>query len=193
MKRLAYLALALTVVVLLPACGTQKKAAETSISAAETAYNGIKDQAMNIAPDSAKVIEDAITTAKANVEKGDFKAALEGTKDLPAMVKMMGDNLPAMQAEMQKNWDGMNAGLTGAVAALDKKIGPMKRPMPGMDKAKFDAAKTTLADIKTKWGEAQTAMQGGKMAEAMMLAGQVKTGAVDLMTTFKMPVPKDLQ
>jgi hypothetical protein len=189
MKRLVCLAVALTVVLLLPACGTQKKAAETAISGAETAYNGIKDQAMSVAPDSAKIIEDAIAAAKADVEKGDFKAALEASKDLPAQVQALGAGLAAKQAELQTAWEALNTDLPGAVAALDKKLGAMKRPLPGMDKAGLEAAKTSLADLKTKWGEAQTAMQGGQWAAAVAKGDEVNTAATALMATLKMPMP----
>jgi len=193
MKRFALLALALATVLLLPACGMQKKAAETAISAAQTAYDAVKEQAMNIAPDQAKTIEDAIASAKANVEKGDIKAALEATKDLPAKVKEMSDGLAARQAELQKTWEGLNAALPGAVASLGKKMDALKKPPAGMDQAKFDAAKTAMTDMRTKWGEAMVAMQGGKWAEATTKAGEVKAGAVALMTELKMAVPEALK
>jgi hypothetical protein len=193
MKRFVPLALALTVLLLVPACGMQKKAAETAISGVESAYNAIKEQAMNVAPDQAKTIEDAIAAAKAAAEKGDFKAALETTKDLPAKVKELSDGLSAKQAELQQTWAGLNAALPGAVASLSQKMSAMKKPPTGMDKAAFDAAKTALADVKTKWGEATTAMQGGKLAEAATKASEVKASAVALMTELKMPVPAGLK
>ena len=193
MKRFALLALALTVVLLLPACGMQKKSAETAISGVESAYNGIREQAMNVAPDQAKMIEDAIAAAKASVEKDDFKTALETTKDLPAKVKELSDGLAAKQAELQQTWEGLNAALPGAVTSLSQKMGAMKKPPTGMDKAAFDAAKTALAEMKTKWGEATAAMQGGKLAEAAAKAGEVKAGVVALMTELKMTVPAGLK
>ena len=193
MKRFALLALALTVVLLLPACGMQKKSAETAISGVESAYNGIREQGMNVAPDQAKMIEDAIAAAKASVEKDDFKTALETTKDLPAKVKELSDGLAAKQAELQQTWEGLNAALPGAVTSLSQKMGAMKKPPTGMDKAAFDAAKTALAEMKTKWGEATAAMQGGKLAEAAAKAGEVKAGVVALMTELKMTVPAGLK
>jgi uncharacterized protein YoxC len=193
MKRFALLALALTVLLLVPACGMQKKSAETAIAGVESAFNAIKEQAVNVVPDQAKTIEDAIAAAKAQADKGDFKAALETTKDLPAKVKELSDGLAAKQAELQQTWAGLNAALPGAVASLSQKLGAMKKPPAGMDKAALDAAKTGLAEMKTKWGEATTAMQGGKWAEAAAKAGEVKTSAVALMTELKMSVPDGLK
>jgi len=193
MKRFVPLALVLTVLLLVPACGMQKKAAETAISGVESAYNAIKEQAVNVAPDQAKTIEDAIAAARASAAKGDFKAALETTKDLPAKVKELSDGLAAKQAELQKTWEGLNAALPGAVASLSQKLGAMKKPPAGMDKAALDAAKTGLAEMKAKWGEATAAMQGGKWAEAAAKAGEVKASVVALMTELKMQVPEGLK
>lgn len=193
MNRLTCGVLALMTVLLLPACGTQKKAAETSIAAAQTVYDQIKDQAMKLAPDEAKVIEDAIAAARADVKKGDFEAAIEGTKDLPTKAKELNDGLPAKAAELKTAWASLNAVLPGAVATLNKKMGAMTRPPSGMDKARFAAAKTTWADTKTKWGEATTAAQNGRWAEAVTKAVGVKASMVQVMTAMKMPIPKGLK
>jgi hypothetical protein len=186
MNRLTYGVLALMMVLLLPACGTEKKAAETSIAAAQTVYDQIKEQAMRLAPDEAKVIEDAIASARADVKKGDFQAAIEASKDLPARAKELNDGLPAKAAELKTAWASLNAILPGAVATLNRK-------MAAMNKAKFAAAKADLADLNTMWAEAQTAMQGGRLADAVTRAGEVKAGVVQLMTEMKMQVPKALR
>ncbi|TFG86261.1 MAG: hypothetical protein E4H17_04320, partial [Gemmatimonadales bacterium] len=185
MSRFAYSVLTLMVMLLLPACGTQRKAAEASISAAQAAYDEIRDEAMNVAPDQARMIEDAIATARADVEKGDPKAALEATRDLPAKVKELDEGLYARAGELQAAWKGLNATLPSAVASLDKRMGAMARPPAGMNRADFAIARTTLADMKTRWGEATTAMKDGKLAEAVTRARGVKASAVDLMTEMK--------
>lgn len=48
---------------LLPARGTRKQAAETSIAAAQTIHDAIQEQPTRLAPDEAKAIEDAIAAA----------------------------------------------------------------------------------------------------------------------------------
>jgi hypothetical protein len=186
MNRFTCGVLALMMAVLLPACGTQKKAAERSIAAAQTVYDQIKEQANRLAPDEAKVIEDAIAAARADVKKGDFQAAIEASKDLPTKAKELNDGLPAKAAELKAAWTSLNATLPGAIATLNKKMGVM-------NKAKFAAAKAGLADLNAVWAEAQTAVQGGRLADAVTKAGEVKAGVVQLMTEMKMPVPKGLK
>jgi uncharacterized protein YukE len=187
MKRFGLLAMVLAVVLLLPACGVQKKAAETAIAGAETALAAVKDQAVNVAPDEVKAIEDAIAAAKVSVESGEFKAAIDATKDLPAKIQEMQAGLAAKTEELQKGWDGLNATLPGAVAALDKKMGTMKKAPAGMEAAAWDGMKTSVADAKTKWGEAQAAVGTGNLAEAMAKGTEVKTAVADAMTKLKMP------
>jgi hypothetical protein len=187
MKRLGLLAMVLAVALLLPACGVQKKAAETTIANAETALAAAKDQAMKVDPGAVQAIEDSIAAAKASAEKGDYKAAIATTKDLPAKVQEMQAGLAAKTEELQKGWDALNASLPAAVAALDKKVGTMKKAPAGMDAAAWDGLKSSVADAKTKWGEAQTAAGGGNLAEAMTKGTEVKTAVADAMGKLKMP------
>jgi hypothetical protein len=193
MKRIGLLVMVLAVVVLLPACGVQKKAAETAITGAETALAAVKDQAVKVAPDQVQAIEDAIAAAKASVEKGEFKAAIDGTKDLPAKIQEMQAGLAAKTEELQKSWDALNAALPGAVADLDKKVGKMKKAPAGMDAAAFDGMKTGLADAKTKWGEAQAAAGAGNLAEAVAKGTEVKTAVTDAMGKLSMPIADALK
>mgnify|MGYP001032170704 CR=1 FL=1 len=65
-------ALALTVV----SCGSEKGAATSAISAAETAWTAARDNVMKILPTDGQTVEDAIAAAKASLEQGDAKAAL---------------------------------------------------------------------------------------------------------------------
>jgi hypothetical protein len=146
-------------------------------------YDQIKEQALKLAPDEAKVIEDAIAAARVDVKKGDFEAAIEGTKDLPAKAKELNDRLPAKAAELKTAWASLNAVLPGAVATLNKRVGA----------AKSAAAKAELADLNTMWAEAQSAVQGGGLADAVTQAGEVKAGVVQLMTELKISVPKGLK
>ena len=60
MKRIFWLGMALTTMLMLPACGSQKHAAETALAQATQAWNAIKAQAANIVPDEAKSIDDGI-------------------------------------------------------------------------------------------------------------------------------------
>lgn len=193
MKRFGLLVMALAIVLFVPACGVQQRAAETAITSAEEALNGVKEEAMKVAPDEVKALEDAIASARASVEAGDYKAAIDTTQGIPAQVQELSAGLEDKAAQLQSQWDALNTALPGAVADLEKQVGRMRRPPSGMDAAAWDNLKTSLADAKAKWGEAQTAMGGGMMAEAVTKANEVKATVVDAMTALKMKVPETLQ
>jgi hypothetical protein len=183
MKPIARWTLLLGVLLLLPGCGAQKKAAETAIQAAQTAYDGIKAQAVNVAPAEARAIEGAIAAAKADVQKGNFKAALAATQDLPNRVQELQAALPAKQAELDTAWKGLNATVPRTLASLGRKLGATSRRPAGMSRERFDAAKGELAHLKSQWSDAQAAMKDGRLAEAVGTAEDVKAWAARLSTT----------
>jgi len=193
MKRFGLLAMVLAVVLLLPACGVQKKAAETAVTTAETSLAAVKDQAVKVVPDEVKAIEDTIAAAKASIEQGEFKAAIDATKDLPTKIQEMQGGLAAKTEELQASWTALSAALPGAVGELDKKLGKMKKAPAGMDAAAFDGLKTGLADAKTKWAEAEAAAGAGNLAEAMAKGTEVKTAVTDAMGKLNMPVADALK
>src|SRR5690348_2172415 len=91
MKRIFWLGMALTTMLMLPACGSQKHAAETALAQATQAWNAIKAQAENIVPDEAKSIEDAIAAATAQLQGGDNKGALAAATSLASRIKELAD------------------------------------------------------------------------------------------------------
>lgn len=176
-------------------CGGGKGAAELAVNAAQTAFDATKDKAMQIAPDQAQTIQDAIDGAKANIEKGDYKAAMEAAKGIPDQVKTMADGLAAKQQELQTSWEGMKD-MPAAVESFQKKVedlSKMKKLPAGMDASKLDAAKSTLATVTAKWGEAQSAMQAGNWAEAVAKGGEVKAALTEGMNALGLMLPAVLQ
>lgn len=176
-------------------CGGGKGAAELAVNAAQTAFDATKDKAMQIAPDQAAAIQTAIDGAKASIEKGDYTAAMEAAKAIPDQVKTLADGLAAKQQELQASWEGMKdmpAAVEGFQTKVDQ-LAKMKKLPAGMDAAKLDAAKATLADVTTKWGEAQAAMTAGNWAEAVAKGGEVKTALTEGMNSLGLMLPAVLQ
>lgn len=176
-------------------CGGGKGAAEMAVNAAQTAFDATKDKAMQIAPDQAKTIQDAIDGAKASIEKGDYAAAMAAAKAIPDQVKTLTEGLAAKQQELQASWEGMKD-MPAAVEAFQTKVdqlAKMKKLPAGMDAAKLDAAKATLADVTAKWGEAQAAMTAGNWAEAVAKGGEVKAALTEGMNSLGLMLPAVLQ
>ena len=176
-------------------CGGGKAAAEAAIASSEAAFNAVKEQATNIAPDQAKNVEDAIAAAKASVEKGDYATALTTAKEIPAQVKTMADGLPAKQAELQAKLDSMKdlpTQLTALKARVDQ-LDAMRKLPAGMDKNALQTAKDGVERASSMWAECRDAMQSGKLAEAVAQLEPLKQLLVQTMTAVGMPVPDMLK
>jgi hypothetical protein len=180
----------------LVSCASDKGAATSAITAAETAWTPARDNVMKLLPTEAKAMDDAIAAAKADLEKGDAKAALAAAKDLPAKIQELTASLPAKETELKGLWDSLNGALPGVVSDLQKKVGVLSKAkhLPeGLDKTAFDEVKTSLTSATQMWTEAKTAQQSGNLGEAIAKATGVKDLLVKALTALKMPVPAGLQ
>jgi len=184
MKRIFWLGMALTTMLMLPACGSQKHAAETALAQATQAWNAIKAQAENIVPDEAKSIEDAIAAATAQLQGGDNKGALAAATSLASRIKELADALPEKTAQAQSAWAELSGSLPGTLATLEKKLKGLKAPAPGTPNADQSPV-VLLGHLKDGWSDAQSAAQGGRLAEAVSKGNDVRTGAVKLLNDLQ--------
>jgi chromosome segregation ATPase len=184
MKRIFWLGMVLTTVLMLPACASQKKAAETALATATQAWNAIKAQAENIVPDEAKSIEDAISAATAQLQGGDDKGALAAATTLDSRIKELADALPGKTAQVQSAWAELTGSIPGTLATLEKKLKGLKAPAAGTPNA-VQSPVVVLGHLKDGWSDAQAAAQGGRLAEAVSKANDVRTGAVKLLNDLQ--------
>ena len=184
MKRIFLLGIALVSVLVLPACGNSRKAAETAMAQTVQAWNAIKAQASNIVPDDAKSIEDAITAATAQLQGGDYKGALAAATSLGARVKELADGLPDKTKQVQGAWDELTGSIPASLATLDKKLKGLKAPAAGAPNAEQSPV-VVLGHLKDGWNDAQAAAQGGRLAEAVAKGNDVRSGAVKLLTDLQ--------
>jgi hypothetical protein len=154
-----------------------KSATEMVIKSTESAYAPVKDKLENAMPDEARAIEAKIAAAKDNMAKGEYKAALEGIKGVPAEIKDLSSKVDAKLAELQTSWDGMAAAVPGMATALSAQVdrfAAMKKLPKGMTTAALDQAKADLAQGQQAWTDAQAAQSGARVAEAVTKAGEAE-------------------
>jgi hypothetical protein len=173
----------LVAVLLVPACATQKKVAEQAIKDAEQAYAQIALQARNVAPDQAQAIEAGLAAAKETLAKGDAQTALTAAKDIAERIKTLAQQLPDLQAKLQDEWKDLTTSVPGAIAALQKRLNDFGRPPTGMSgRAQFDTATAAVPTLQQRWDAARALFEGGKLAQGVTDAEQVKADAVKLVT-----------
>ena len=154
-----------------------KGATDMVIKSTESAYAPVKEKLQNAMPEEAKAIEAKIASAKESAAKGEYKAAVEVLKDVPAEIKDLSGKVDAKLAELKTSWDGMAAAVPGMATTLSAqvdKLGATKKLPKGMTPAALDQAKASLAQGQQAWTDAQAAQSGGKLAEAVTKAGEAE-------------------
>jgi hypothetical protein len=195
LKRSFSLLAAVALVVVASGCANQKAPAEAAIASAETAFSAVQADAVKYVPDQAKGISDAIAAAKDAVAKGDYQVALTNAQALPAKIADLTTAVTAKKAELTSTWTGLSTALPKVVEAIQSRIGMLSKSknLPaGLDKAKFEAAKTGLATVTATWTEATTAFAAGNLTDAIAKAESVKAQAVSVMGLLNMQVPAGL-
>lgn len=192
-KRLIFVIVAFACCLGLIACNTTKAPAEAAIKAADEALAGVKADAAQYIPDQLKGVEDALAAAKESFQKGEYQQALTSAKDLAAKAKDLAIAVAAKKDELTKAWQDMSGGLPGMVSAIQSRVNILSksRKLPaGLDKDKFESAKTSLATITQTLTEATNAFQGGSLMDAVDKGKAVKEKAVEIMSALGMKAPE---
>jgi hypothetical protein len=184
--------------VFLVSCESADKApAAAAITAAQSALDAVKGEAVKWVPDQVKSVESAIADAKASFEKNDYKAALAGAQAATAKAKDLGAAAAAAaaarKAELTKAWEDMSGGLPKMAEAIKSRVDILsqsKKLPAGLDKDKFEGAKAGLATLNQSWAEASDAFKAGNMTDAVAKATAAKAKAVEVMTALNMSVPE---
>lgn len=172
---------------LVAGCASDKGPAEVAIKAAEEALKSVKTEAAKYVPDDLKKFEDALKAAKDNFNKGDFKAALDGAKDLAAKAKDLGAAAAAKKTELTKSWEELNASIPKATEELKAKIDSLskaKKLPAGVEKSALDAAKAGYDEVVKAAGEASEAFKAGNIADAVAKAKAIKDKVGELMASL---------
>ena len=174
------------------ACSGNKQAATMAVNAAQESFDAVKGEAAKYVPDQAKSVEDAIKTAKDNLAKGDYEAALASAKTIPDSVKGLTTAIADKKTELTASFQQMSGGMPKMLDAVKKRLDILSasRKLPAsLDQAKFEGAKSGYETAAKAWEEAKSDFSGGNVADAMGKAKLVKEKAVEVMSTLGMKVP----
>jgi hypothetical protein len=191
MKRILSVAVAVLFAAAIGACSTAKGPAEQAIKAAEEALNASKAEAMKYIPDQVRSVEDALKAAKDSFAKGDYPAATSAATAVVAKAKDLASAAAAKKAELTKGWEEVSAALPKTIDDIKSRIAALSKgkTLPkGLDKAKFESAKSDLDEIGNAWNEANQAFQQGRLADALAKAKGAKEKAAEIMSTLGMKV-----
>jgi hypothetical protein len=180
------------IILFLVACvPANKEPASEAIKAAESAFNAVKGEVVKYVPDQAKGVEDAIISAKARFEQGNFDDALNIAKAIPEKVKVLTTAIEAKKVELTKSWEeisGETSGMLGAIKDKLEALSASKKLPKTLNKAKLEAAKADYEAAAKMLDEAKSTFSAGNMADAIAKAKTVKEKALEVMNNLGMQV-----
>lgn len=173
--------------------GCSKGPAEAALKAADEAIAKVKPEAEKFVPEQFKALTETAAAAKANFDKGDYAAALNSAKDLPAKATEVATAAAAKKDELVAKWNEMSKNIPAAILGLNdnlKALTAMKKLPPGVDAAKIENVKGQMDAINTAWTKAGEAFTAGDITGAIDLGSKVQNDAGVLTTAFDAIMPK---
>jgi len=179
----ALLAAALFVV----ACG--KGPAEQALKAANTALEAARPEVEKYVPSEFQQLTDSAAAAKAQLDKGDYRAALESAQALLPRIQAAVEAAKKKKDELIATFGALKGSLPGMVEALGARLtslAAMKKLPAGLDKAGVAAAQANLGGVTRSWAEALASFDKGDVVQAVDQANKVK-GTVEEMAKAFLP------
>lgn len=169
---------AVSLALLAGACN--KGPAEDSLRAAEQALAAATPEIQRYAPGALAPLQGTLESARADLGKGSYTAALKAAQDLPARIRAALDAAAAQKDRQAAAWDELSGGLAGEIQAITGKLsglGDAKALPRGMTPDTLAAAQADLASVTRAWSEASAAFKGGDVPKALETAREVKEAA----------------
>ncbi|MGE5277858.1 MAG: hypothetical protein ACM3SU_12745 [Acidobacteriota bacterium] len=188
-SRLALVALACALAV---GCGKYKRLAATAIKTAEKAVASAGDDVPRYAPDQWKEITGSLAAAKDSYARGEYKAAIDGLRDIGTKVQAAQVAASTKETELANAWKESSDAVARMIEAIKSRVDILSasRKLPkGIDKARLEEARSGLAGATQAWNEASEAFKAGKLADAVARAGSVKDKATRIMESLGMTPP----
>ncbi len=174
------------------ACSRDKEPADLAIKAAEMTVAATKAEAVKIAPDQVKALEDSLASAKEKFVKKEYKAALEEATALDVKAKQVMAAAKAQKEELTKKWTEISQDIPKMIEDVQGKVdalSKLKRLPKKLAKDKFEEAKLGLASVKDEWTKAEESFKNKSFTDAITMAGSVKDKLIKIMESLGMSVP----
>jgi hypothetical protein len=172
MRRIAALALTLAA-----ACSGAKGAAEAAITVADQAVAALPPDAAKIEPEQLRLLTQAVASARDQLAKGDYEAAIAAVKNVQAQAQALTVSIPASKAAFSARMDTLAVAMPRNLAAIKAKLDALdksKRLPKGVDAQQVQAAKDTYAAATGAWDGVMAQFKAGDMAGAMIKAMDLK-------------------
>jgi hypothetical protein len=188
------LAVALVAASLLSGCSVRRHDAAQALADARAVLGTVREDAARYLPDDLATLDVDIAALDARLQAGDVDAVFNAVPRLTDRLDALHKETLARRAraafdaeKARVEWSALAADLSDRFIAVDARIAELtaQRRLPaGMERAKFEAAKQSLAQVKAAFKEAASSETGGAAPEAVTraraIAQQLETLATQL-------------
>lgn len=175
----------------LAACSSQKAPAHKMLDQIQSAIKTAGPDAEKYTPDDLIEVQKKFGELKAQYEKGDYKAVVNGAPELLGTAQSLATSAAVKKDQQAKalngQWAALAADVPGNVNLIQSRIDFLSRPQnkklaSGVD---IDSAQVGLRDAKDLWGQAQRSYAGGQVDAALASGNSAKAKLAGLAASMK--------
>jgi hypothetical protein len=158
--------------VLMTGCANDEEPARAAVASAEASIAEVRVDGAKFAPEELKAAEASLAKAKADLADKEYRHVLAGSTLVTQQVAKLKEAIVSKQtqhAAATHEWETLNEEVPKLVKAIENRVDTLSgspRLPKDVDKEVFDAAKASLANMKTTWAEASAAFAAGNATEA---------------------------
>ena len=158
--------------VLFTGCANNEEPARQALAAAESSLAEIRVDAAKFAPEELQSAEARLAKAKEDLAKEEYKDVLGDATTLTKETALLKEVVVSKQTQAvaaTHEWEALSEEVPKMVQAIESRVdtlsGSKKLPQD-VNKEAFEAAKATLAAMKSLWAEASAAFDAGNAVVA---------------------------
>ncbi len=156
----------LAVVFVLAGCqNAQKMSADAAIAGAKTAFGPVKDLSEKYVPEQTAAVESSINAAQTAYNNGDYAGALTAAKALPGQISDLATAAKAKKDELTAQWTSLSGSLPGLMTAVSTKASQLaaahKLPASANDQLTSAKSLWDTATAAFSSGDLNTAVSDG--------------------------------
>jgi DNA repair exonuclease SbcCD ATPase subunit len=169
------------------AAGCGRGPAEQALKAAEAAFEAARPAVEKYVPAQIKPLTDAVAAARAELKRGNYKAALATAESLTVKTKAAAEAASRKKDELAGVFGGLKASLPGRVQALRKRLDALARNpalVADMDQETVATARANLDRLAEAWNDAASKFDRDDVVQAVEQAEKVRARLEEMGRAF---------
>jgi hypothetical protein len=168
------LAAALVIIVAAGCSNGEKISAQAAITTAQTAFGPVKAMAEKYVPDQTAAVESSINAAQTAYNNGDYSGALNASKALPGQITDLATAAKAKKDEFTKQWNDLSSSLPPLLSSVSAKVSQLSaaHKLPAATNDQYTSAKSLWDSATAAFtsGDLPTAVTDGNSVKQKLLS-----------------------